>query len=80
MWHYTLKRVLAIVPIFIGLSLIVFLIMAMIPGNPAHALLGAWATPENVARITRDRGLDKPPRSEERRGGKECRSRWSPSH
>ncbi|ROR07612.1 ABC transporter permease [Erwinia sp. JUb26] len=60
MWHYTLKRVLAIVPIFIGLSLIVFLIMAMIPGNPAQALLGAWATPENVERITRDLGLNKP--------------------
>lgn len=60
MWIYLLKRLLSIVPIFIGLSLIVFLIMAMIPGNPAEALLGAWATPENVARISQDLGLNKP--------------------
>lgn len=60
MWIYLLKRLLSIVPIFIGLSLIVFLIMAMIPGNPAEALLGAWATPENIARISQDLGLNKP--------------------
>ncbi|WP_435930600.1 ABC transporter permease [Dryocola sp. BD613] len=60
MWIYLLKRLLSIVPIFIGLSLIVFLIMAMIPGNPAEALLGAWATPENIARISQELGLNKP--------------------
>jgi peptide/nickel transport system permease protein len=46
--------------VLIGLSLIVFLILALIPGNPAQALLGAWATPENVARINKELGLDKP--------------------
>ncbi|MBB6116167.1 peptide/nickel transport system permease protein [Rahnella inusitata] len=55
-----LKRLFSTIPVFIGLSLIVFLIMAMIPGNPAQALLGAWATPENVARINRELGLNKP--------------------
>jgi peptide/nickel transport system permease protein len=57
---YLLKRLLSVIPVLIGLSLIVFLIMAMIPGNPAQALLGAWATPENVARINQELGLDKP--------------------
>lgn len=60
MWSYVIKRLLATVPILIGLSLIVFFIMSMIPGNPAQALLGAWATPENVARINQELGLNKP--------------------
>ena len=45
MWIYCLKRILATIPILLGLTLIVFLIMAMIPGDPAQALLGPWATP-----------------------------------
>ncbi|KQN63885.1 glutathione ABC transporter permease [Serratia sp. Leaf51] len=60
MGSYVLKRLFSTIPVFIGLSLIVFLIMAMIPGNPAQALLGAWATPENVVRINRELGLNKP--------------------
>ena len=57
---YILKRLLAMIPVLIGLSVIVFLIMALIPGDPATAILGAFATPENVARINRELGLDKP--------------------
>lgn len=60
MWIYLIKRLLSVIPVLIGLSLIVFLILALIPGNPAQALLGAWATPENVARINQELGLDKP--------------------
>lgn len=57
---YILKRLLAAIPVLLGLSIIVFLIMALIPGDPATAILGSFATPENVARINRDLGLDKP--------------------
>ena len=57
---YVLKRILAIVPVLLGLTAIVFLIMALIPGDPATAILGSFATPENVARLNRDLGLDKP--------------------
>jgi peptide/nickel transport system permease protein len=39
---------------------IVFLIMALIPGDPATAILGSYATPENVEKLNRDLGLDKP--------------------
>ncbi|HEX2525567.1 MAG TPA: ABC transporter permease [Geminicoccus sp.] len=56
---YVVGRLLALVPVLFGLSLIVFLIMALIPGDPAQALLGSYATPENVARINRDLGLDR---------------------
>ena len=57
---YIVKRLLAVVPVLFGLSVIVFLVMALIPGDTATAILGAYATPENVARINRDLGLDKP--------------------
>ena len=57
---YILKRLLFVIPVLFGLSLIVFSIMALIPGDPAIAILGAYATPENVARINAELGLDKP--------------------
>jgi peptide/nickel transport system permease protein len=56
---YIAKRLLAMIPVLLGLSIIVFLIMAMIPGDPATAILGSFATPENVARVNRELGLDK---------------------
>ena len=56
---YIAKRLLAAIPVLLGLSLIVFLIMAMIPGDPATAILGSYATPENVERLNRSLGLDR---------------------
>ena len=56
---YVLKRLLSAVPVLFGLTVIVFLIMAMIPGDPATAILGAFATPENVAKLNRELGLDR---------------------
>jgi len=57
---YIFKRLVAVIPVLFGLSVIVFLVMASIPGDTATALLGSYATPENVERINRDLGLDKP--------------------
>tara|TARA_R110002020_G_scaffold58372_4_gene160033 strand:+ start:535 stop:1479 length:945 start_codon:yes stop_codon:yes gene_type:complete len=57
---YIAKRLLAAIPVLFGLTIIVFLIMAMIPGDPATAILGSYATPENVEKLNRDLGLDKP--------------------
>lgn len=57
---YVLKRLLAAIPVLLGLTVIVFLIMKLIPGDPATAILGSYATPENVARINEQLGLDKP--------------------
>ncbi|MDF2094470.1 ABC transporter permease [Aquibaculum arenosum] len=59
MGGYILKRLIALVPVLLGLTLIVFLIMAMIPGDPATAILGSYATPENVERLNRQLGLDR---------------------
>jgi peptide/nickel transport system permease protein len=57
---YIARRLVAAIPVLFGLTLIVFLIMALIPGDPATAILGNFATPENVARLNAQLGLDKP--------------------
>ncbi|MCR9151309.1 MAG: ABC transporter permease [Rhodobacteraceae bacterium] len=57
---YIFKRLVSAIPVLLGISVIVFLIMAMIPGDPATAILGSYATPENVEKLNRDLGLDKP--------------------
>ena len=60
MTSYIVKRLLSAIPVLLGITVIVFLIMALIPGDPATAILGSYATPENVEKLNRDLGLDKP--------------------
>ena len=60
MTGYIFKRLISAIPVLLGISVIVFLIMAMIPGDPATAILGSYATPENVEKLNRDLGVDKP--------------------
>ncbi len=57
---YILRRLLQLVPVLLGISLVVFLIMALLPGDPALAILGPYATPESLASLRRDLGLDQP--------------------
>ena len=60
MGGYILKRLVSAIPVLLGITIIVFLIMSLIPGDPATAILGSYATPENVEKLNRDLGLDKP--------------------
>lgn len=57
---YLIRRLLAVGPVLLGVSVLVFLIMAMIPGDTATAMLGPYATPENVAALEEEMGLDQP--------------------
>ena len=57
---YVLHRLLQLVPVLFGISLVVFLIMALVPGDPALAILGPFATPESLATLRTDLGLDQP--------------------
>jgi peptide/nickel transport system permease protein len=57
---FTLKRILATIPTLLAASVLVFLFIHMIPGDPAAVLLGDTATPEEIADLTREMGLDKP--------------------
>jgi peptide/nickel transport system permease protein len=60
MLRFVVRRLLLLVPILIGLSILVFLWIRALPGSPATALLGERATPEAVAAIREQYGLDKP--------------------
>ena len=60
MLRYTIHRLLLTVPVLVGISVVVFLIMALIPGDPATAILGAFATPENATKLRAELGLDRP--------------------
>jgi peptide/nickel transport system permease protein len=60
MIRYAAGRVLAIVPVLFGVSIVVFLLIRLIPGNPAVAILGERATPELVERVKNQLGLDLP--------------------
>ncbi|MBV8447901.1 MAG: ABC transporter permease [Hyphomicrobiales bacterium] len=56
---YILRRLLLMVPVLFGVTVIVFLVISLIPGDPAKAILGTFATPENIARVNHDLGLDR---------------------
>ncbi len=60
MGQYAIKRFLTIVPVLIGVSLIVFSFTHLIPGDPAVAMLGERATPQRVAEVRVQLGLDQP--------------------
>lgn len=60
MTFYVLSRLLQLVPVLLGISLAVFLIMSLLPGDPALAILGPYATPESLAALRADLGLEGP--------------------
>src|SRR5947199_6979244 len=60
MLRFIVRRLLLLVPILIGVSLLVFIWIRLLPGSPAEALLGERATPQAIAQIRHQFGLDKP--------------------
>jgi peptide/nickel transport system permease protein len=57
---YTLKRLFSLVPVLVVISVVVFLLTYLTPGDPAALLLGMDATPADAAALNRRLGLDKP--------------------
>lgn len=60
MWLYLVKRLLGLVPVLLGITLLVFALLHFIPGDPAIVLLGERATPEQVAALREQLGLNQP--------------------
>lgn len=60
MTKYVLKRILWMIPILIGVSLLITLLLELTPGNPARLMLGNYATDEAVAELETELGLDQP--------------------
>jgi peptide/nickel transport system permease protein len=58
--RYAIKRFLTIVPVLLGISVIVFGFIHLIPGDPAVTMLGERATPERVKEVRAQLGLDQP--------------------
>lgn len=60
MTKYLARRLIESIPVIIGVSVLVFMLLHLIPGDPATTILGERATPENVAALRERLGLTKP--------------------
>ena len=60
MIRYLLRRLALTVPILLGVSLLVFLMLHSAGGDPAQLILGARADPESIASLRQELGLDRP--------------------
>ena len=60
MLRYVVRRLLLLVPILLGVSILIFFWIRALPGNPASALLGERATPKLVKEYKQRYGLDRP--------------------
>ena len=60
MLGFVVRRLLYLVPVLVAVSLLTFLIASLLPGDLAYVILGDQATPEKVAALRHDMGLDQP--------------------
>ena len=58
MTQYIGRRLLILPVIMLGVSMLVFLVIHLVPGNPAQVIAGADAPPDVVASIEKELGLD----------------------
>jgi len=54
------RRLLQLVPVAVGVTIIVFFMIHLIPGDPARTILGIHATPQAIAELHKEWGLDRP--------------------
>ena len=60
MLRFIVRRLVLLLPILLGVSLLVFVWIRLLPGGPAQGLLGERATPQSIAQLNRQFGLDRP--------------------
>ncbi len=60
MLNYLVKRLISTIPVLIGISLLLFFMLRMLPGDPAQVLAGQMATPQEIENIRHQLGLDRP--------------------
>ena len=60
MWKYMIKRLLALIPVLIGVSILVFMLMHITPGDPAILMLGERAPEEQLENLRESMGLNEP--------------------
>ena len=59
-YRFILTRPVQLLPVLVGISIITFVLVRSIPGDPARVLLGTKSTPEAIIRIRAQFGLDEP--------------------
>src|SRR4051794_31406551 len=57
---YVVRRVLQAVPVVLGVTVLVFFLIHLLPGDPARTILANHATPQRVALLRHGWGLDRP--------------------
>jgi peptide/nickel transport system permease protein len=57
---FLLGRLLQLVPVLVGITAVAFLLLRVMPGDPATLMLGARGNAEDIAALTRQLGLDRP--------------------
>jgi len=57
---FVARRLLQLVPVAVGVTIIVFFMIHLIPGDPARTILGIHATPQAIAELHREWGLNRP--------------------
>jgi peptide/nickel transport system permease protein len=57
---YLIRRISTLAATLVAASVVVFLLLAVLPGKPAQVILGTQATPQSVAQLTKQLGLDAP--------------------
>lgn len=60
MKNYVIRRILQLIPVLLGISILIFAVMKMIPGDVISGILGIEATPELRAQLAAKYGLDRP--------------------
>jgi len=60
MLQYVIKRLLSTLPVLLGISLLLFFMLRMLPGDPAQVLAGQMASPEDIKIIRQQLGLERP--------------------
>ncbi len=60
MLRYFVRRVLLTVPVLLGVATLVFSLIHLVPGDPAQAMMGDGASPQDVAELRGKLGLDQP--------------------
>ena len=60
MIKFIIKRLIALIPVVLGVSLLVFFILDLAPGDPAKAALGEQARPEDIEAFREEMGLNDP--------------------
>jgi len=58
--RYLVRRILLTIPVLLGVATLVFSLIHLVPGDPAQAMLGEGAAPQDIAELRKNLGLDRP--------------------